>query len=100
MRQLRPAMAGHHQQHVSAERRLGEMLREMERHDVGRPEKTSHDVTITPPTLSGLGISRMQSSRWQQVAFAMALRGTLNSSAAAARVGCLSNAATRVAALP
>ena len=54
---------------LRAERRCGELLVEMERADVGRPEKTSHAVTISPPpTLADMGISRMQSSRWQAIA--------------------------------
>lgn len=49
---------------LRAERRAGEMLREM---DVskGRPEKMSHDATFK---LDDLGINRTQSSRWQQIA--------------------------------
>ena len=54
---------------IRAERRCGELLGEMDRADVGRPEKTSHAVTIvSPPTLSDMGITRMQSSRWQAMA--------------------------------
>jgi hypothetical protein len=44
------------------ERRTGEM----EKHPAGRPpENRSHDVTDLPPTLEDLGISKMQSHRWQ-----------------------------------
>lgn len=57
---------------IRAERRAGEMLRELaevgQRKAVGRPGKTSHGVTISPPTLHGLGVTRQQSSDWQQLA--------------------------------
>lgn len=54
---------------LRAERRLGEELAKAEMHPAGRPaENRSHDVTDLPPTLSDLGITRMQSSRWQAVA--------------------------------
>lgn len=50
---------------LRAERRLGELLAEMPKHPGGRPtENQSHDVT----GLSGLGIGRMDSSRWQKLA--------------------------------
>jgi len=52
---------------VQAERRAGELLREMEKAPgaKGTGKKVqSHDVT----TLADLGIQRMQSSRWQQIA--------------------------------
>jgi hypothetical protein len=41
----------------------GVMLAEMDRQQVGRPKKLSHDATI-----SEIGISKDQSSRWQQEA--------------------------------
>jgi hypothetical protein len=51
-----------------AERRMGVMLAEMERQAVGRPaEKRFHDGSISPPTLSDLGISKQLSHRWQDV---------------------------------
>lgn len=50
---------------LRAERRAGEMLRDMDRQERGRPEKTLHDETFTPPKLDDLGISRVQSHRWQ-----------------------------------
>lgn len=56
---------------VRAERKAGQLLIEMKRDgrraDKGRPEKTSHDV-INSATLKDLGISLMQSSRWQKLA--------------------------------
>lgn len=54
---------------LRAERRLGEMLGEMEKHEGGRPtENRSHAVSGLPPTLKQLGIAPMQSSRWQREA--------------------------------
>lgn len=51
---------------IRAERRAGEMLREMEKQHGARDGKTeSHHVT---PLLSDLGITKMQSSRWQEIA--------------------------------
>jgi hypothetical protein len=52
---------------LRAERRAGELLREMEKHPGGNPN-LSHDTTGYPPTLEDLGISRDQSSRWQTIA--------------------------------
>lgn len=52
---------------LRAERRAGELLREMERNVGGNPNMLQ-DVTGLPPTLSDLGISRFQSSRWQKEA--------------------------------
>jgi hypothetical protein len=52
---------------LRAERRIGEMLGETVSHEGGRPEKPSHDVTVSP-RLSDIGISRKQSSRWQTIA--------------------------------
>jgi len=49
---------------LRAERRLGEMLQETV--SAGNPQ-LSHDVII-PPKLADLGIERMQSHRWQQIA--------------------------------
>jgi hypothetical protein len=46
---------------LRAERKAGEMLAEMELHGGDRRSK-SHDVTLN---LADLGISKMQSSRWQ-----------------------------------
>lgn len=50
---------------LRAERRLGEMLAEQIPHEGGRPGKPSHDVIVPPPTLQQLGITPMQSHRWQ-----------------------------------
>lgn len=52
---------------LRAERRAGEMLAEMEKHQGGRPNQ-SHDVTSSVATLADLGIEKMQSHRWQRVA--------------------------------
>ena len=50
---------------LRAERKLGEMLAEMEKHPPGPdPINRYHDVT-EPPKLSDLGITKTQSSRWQ-----------------------------------
>jgi len=51
---------------IRAERRAGELLVEMEKHKGAATR--SHDVTASPPKLDDLGISKMQSSRWQQEA--------------------------------
>jgi SAM-dependent methyltransferase len=51
---------------LRAERRLGELLAEMPKHPPG-PDR-SHDVTDLPATLFDLGITKMQSHRWQRVA--------------------------------
>jgi hypothetical protein len=59
---------------VRAERRTGELLAGMEKHTgtpgPGRSKKTpsSSDDRLLPPTLKTLGISRDQSSQWQQLA--------------------------------
>lgn len=55
---------------LRAERRGGEILKEQEKHEGGRPTKNqSHDATsLEPPKLSDLGISKSQSSRWQAIA--------------------------------
>lgn len=51
---------------LRAERKAGEMLADMEKNKGGRPSKKnqSHDVT----SLADIGVSRKQSSRWQQIA--------------------------------
>lgn len=62
------AIAAQHGVHrataIRAERRAGELLAGMEKHN-GRPQKASHDVTVS---LADLGVTRMQSHRWQTVA--------------------------------
>jgi len=51
---------------LRAERRGGELLREMEKSEGGRPELTPSIVQgVKPPKLSDLGIDYTQSSRWQ-----------------------------------
>lgn len=53
---------------LRAERRAGEMLAAMEKHPPGpAPRDRSHDAT-EPPTLADLGVTKHQSSRYQQVA--------------------------------
>src|SRR5262249_31529313 len=57
---------------IRAERRCGELLREMEKakgsqgSGSNQHEVRSHDATA--PTLSDLGITKSQSSRWQKLA--------------------------------
>jgi N6-adenosine-specific RNA methylase IME4 len=46
---------------LMAERKAGELLAHTVKHEGGRPRKRSHDVRV----LADLGISWMQSSRWQ-----------------------------------
>ena len=50
---------------LRAERRAGEILAEQIPHEGGRPEKPSHDVIVSTPKLSELGITPKESSRWQ-----------------------------------
>ena len=53
---------------LRAERRAGGILAKTEKHPAGRPTRNrSHDVTNSPK-LADLGITRMQSHRWQAVA--------------------------------
>ena len=54
-----------------AEHRIGQMLEETERAEGGRPEKTrtkKEQVIDDTPTLDELGITRKESSQWQQIA--------------------------------
>ena len=51
---------------VRAERKAGQMLAEMPKHN-GAPPRY-HDVTTPPKTLDEIGISKNQSSRWQKLA--------------------------------
>ena len=56
---------------LRAERRCGELLADMEKRDGGDAQRTrSQRVTESevPPRLADMGISRMQSSRWQAIA--------------------------------
>jgi hypothetical protein len=54
---------------LRAERRAGQLLREIQKAKGGRPiQNQSHDATSFPLTLSKLNISKTQSSRWQQLA--------------------------------
>lgn len=53
---------------LRAERKAGELLAAMPKQDGGdaaRLRTQSRPVTEVPPTLEEIGISRMQSSRWQ-----------------------------------
>ena len=50
-----------------AERRAGELLRDMEKDKGGNPNLLD-DQTGSPPTLEELGISRFQSHRYQAIA--------------------------------
>ncbi len=53
---------------MTTERKAGEMLAAMEKRDGGDAARArSHDVTELPPSLESLGITKMQSSRWQKV---------------------------------
>lgn len=56
---------------VRAERKCGEMLAATEMNDGGRPSKNQSDDTTglsTTPTLADMGITKDQSSRYQQLA--------------------------------
>lgn len=54
---------------LRAERRAGEMLAVMEKNDGGRPTKTGNSVLpVLEPTLEEMGVSKMESSRWQRMA--------------------------------
>lgn len=56
---------------VRAERRAGQMLAEMPKQDGGHAKKIvtrSHDVTEFPKSLSEIGITKNESSRWQKLA--------------------------------
>jgi hypothetical protein len=71
---------------MRAEIRAGELLAEMaekgERQGDGRPAKRSQSATVSdaaPPkspaaTLNDIGVSKSQSSRWQQLAARMSVR--------------------------
>ena len=55
---------------IRAERRAGDLLKEMEKRPPGPTplQNRSHDATDLPPRLEDLGISKSQSSRWQLIA--------------------------------
>lgn len=54
---------------LRAQRRGGEILAKMEKQNGGRPSKTGNIVKpVLSPTLDDLGISKADSSRWQQIA--------------------------------
>ncbi len=55
---------------VRAERKCGELLREMEMAKAGRPNKSvqQDDQLDKPKTVSEMGITKDQSSKWQQLA--------------------------------
>lgn len=52
---------------LRAERRAGEILAQMEKHPPG-PEPVRSLRVTEPPTLADMDITKMQSSRWQQMA--------------------------------
>ena len=52
---------------LRAERRAGQLLKEMEKKPPGpEPKDRSHHATDLPPSLSDIGITKSQSSRWQK----------------------------------
>ena len=57
---------------IRAKRKAGELLKAMPKNEGGKPEQESyrsHDATTkTTPTLSAIGLTKSQSSRFQQVA--------------------------------
>ena len=54
---------------VRAERRAGELLRDMKKRDGGDAMRARFQKgTELPPKLSELGITKKQSSRWQKLA--------------------------------
>lgn len=53
---------------VRAERRAGEMLAEMPKHNGGRPAKTGNSASPVSETLKDMGVSKRQSAQWQKVA--------------------------------
>jgi hypothetical protein len=55
-----------HEIRLRAERRAGELLREMDKHPPG-PDRSSPAIDL-PPKLSDLGITKDQSSQWQRLA--------------------------------
>ncbi len=56
---------------LRAEHRAGQLLKDIEKAEGGRPTKTSNTqipVSEAPPTLASLGVTKKQSSDWQVVA--------------------------------
>lgn len=54
---------------VRAERRCGELLARTEKHEGGRPAANrSNDATSSAPTLAQMGLTKDESSRYQQLA--------------------------------
>lgn len=51
-----------------AERRAGQLLKGMEKAKGGRPPKKTPDIVSGVPSLSDLGVTEKQSSRWQLMA--------------------------------
>lgn len=72
---------------LRAERRAGELIGEMPKQRPGEYQR-SHDVTVAP-SLADIGITKMQSSRFQAVA---SLRSTVHRIYFAAGVGAQAHA--------
>ena len=54
---------------LRSERRAGELLKRMEKHEGGRPQKTGNTMLpVSSPKLKDLGIDKMESVRWQKIA--------------------------------
>jgi hypothetical protein len=55
---------------IRAERRMGRELAALDKHKGGRPpDETDHGgLSVSPPTLEQIGVSPMQSHRWQTAA--------------------------------
>jgi|GEM_PF-797874 len=53
---------------IRAERRAGEILQKEVNHSGGRPGKHLHDERVFKPKLADLGITEIQSHRWQMIA--------------------------------
>jgi hypothetical protein len=53
---------------LRAERRCGQLLKQMEKNRGGRPAENQSHAATGSDTLAALGISKTQSARWQQLA--------------------------------